>query len=329
MARIANKVIGIIGFEGANALDIVGPLEAFATASAMTSGPAPYTLRVLGLTRASFRTESGLRLVSDHALASVSNLDTLLIPGGPGLRETQTNALVQKWVRVHAARIRRVVSVCTGIYGLAPTGLLDGRHATTHWRFAADVLKKFPLIKLEADALHLKDGPFYTAAGITSGIDLALALIEEDLGQRTALCVARELVVYLKRAGGQSQYSEPLRYQMRTPDLFAELVAWIHGHLSRDLSNDALAQRVNMSSRHFSRRFIKELGCTPAAYVEQVRMQEAKQRLIVRAGTIEAVALSLGFRSADVFSRRFNLYFGILPKAFRARFGSSLSRPNV
>src|SRR6202011_3763539 len=163
-------------------------------------------------------------------------LDTLIVPGGRGLRDAQTNVAIVKWLKAKAAQTRRIVSVCTGIYGLAPTGLLDGRRVTTHWRFAADVAAHFPKLKVDPNALFLKDGCFYTSAGITAGIDLSLALIEEDYGPSVALAVARELVVYLKRSGGQEQYSAPLQHQIRSADRFADLVGWITANLHKDLS---------------------------------------------------------------------------------------------
>ena len=181
----------------------------------------------------------------------------MILPGGEGLRRPGVAARVAKAVRKRAPTLRRIVSVCTGIYGLAPSGLADGRRATTHWNFAADVAARFPAIRLEPDAIFIKDGPIYTSAGITAAIDLALALIEEDYGPRLALAVARDLVVYLKRAGGQRQYSEPLRFQARAGDRFADLAAWIIDHLDRDLTVEALAARAGLSPRQFNRRFSK------------------------------------------------------------------------
>jgi transcriptional regulator GlxA family with amidase domain len=329
--RKAARLVGVIGFDGVNALDIVGPLEAFTSASIVSAKDAradrPYEVNIIGLSRRPFTAESGIRLLADHCLEDAPAVDTLIVPGGPGLREVSTNATVAAWLRKHAPRTRRVASVCTGIYGLAATGLLDGRRATTHWRFAADVARRFPRVRLNADALFLKDGRYYTAAGVTAGIDLALALIEEDLGPRTALAAARELVVYLKRPGGQEQYSEPLKFQVRSLDTFADLVAWIHAHLDRDLGVECLAARACMSPRHFTRRFVAALGCTPAVYVESARLREARDRLTSTGQSVEEVASSLGFRSADVFRRRFAHHFGIAPSIYRDRFASTAHRP--
>ena len=212
--------------------------------------------------------------------------------------------------------------MCTGIYGLAPTGLLDGRRVTTHWSAAADIARRYPKLRVEADALFMRSGKFYTAAGITAGIDLALALIEEDLGATVALAVAREMVVYFKRPGGQSQFSEPLQFQLESCDRFRDLAVWIHSHLGTDLSTDRLASRACLSVRQFSRAFKQEFGTTPAAFVERARMAAASNRLSAspRATNVEAVARSVGYASADVFQRAFQRRFGVAPSTYRRHF---------
>ena len=312
------KVIGFLGYDGVTALDIVGPMEAFA---AVAEGDGRgYEVLILGLTDRPFTSESGLDLRPHRTVRDAPPLDTLIIPGGSGLRRPETNAGVAAWVAGQAGRIRRIASVCTGIYGLAPTGLLDGRRVTTHWRFARDLGRRFPRLRIDPDALYLKDGPFYTSAGITAGIDLALALIEEDHGPRMALAVARELVVYLKRPGGQEQFSEPLRFQLDSTDRFADLVAWMAGHLRHDLSVEALAERACLCPRHFSRRFKSAFGSTPAAFVEDLRLNEARRRLAAADQTIGGVAASVGFKSADSFRRAFERRFGVAPGAYRSRF---------
>ena len=221
-------------------MDVVGPTEVFASAGRadFTRGDSKghYRVHLIGLTTGSFCAESGLRFVPDCSLQDAPAMDTLIVPGGWGLRAASTNSAVAAWLRSSAPKIRRVASVCTGVYGLAPTGLLDGRRVTTHWRFAEDLVQRYPKLTVDAKALFIKDGRYYTSGGITAGIDLALALVEEDLGPRVALAVARELVVYLKRPGGQEQFSEPLRFQVHAADRFADLVAWISAHLGRDAS---------------------------------------------------------------------------------------------
>jgi transcriptional regulator GlxA family with amidase domain len=264
--------------------------------------------------------------VPSCALEDSPALDTFIIPGGSGLRRPRTNLKVTRWLKQRAARIRRVASVCTGIYGLAPSGLLDGLRATTHWRFAADVAGRFPKVQVIPDELFVKSGRLYTAAGVTAGIDLALALIEEDLGPGAALAVARELVVYLKREGGQAQFSEPLRFQNSARDRLGELAAYVAANLHDNLSVEALARRVALSPRQLSRRCRDDFGCSPAQLVRSLRLDEARRRLQARRSTVETVALSVGFSSADAFRRAFEQQFGLTPSAYRYRFLSA-TRP--
>lgn len=319
------KRIGFLGFDGITALDLVGPAEAFAAAVIDEGRGGPgrcYEVLTIGLTNKPFAAESGVVFKPQKTLQSAPPLDTLIIPGGSGLRKARTNAIVSAWLKKRSGRIRRVATVCTGIYGLAPTGLLDGRHVTTHWRFARDVAQRFPNLKVDPNALFLKDGCFYTSAGITAGIDLSLALIDEDYGPSVALTVARELVVYLKRSGGQEQYSEPLQFQAQSTDRFADLGAWMVGHLEQDLSVEALAERTRLSPRHFSRRFKVAFGSAPAAFVEELRLDTARQRLADSGVNIESVASSVGFHSADAFRRAFERRFDVTPSSYRSRFAS-------
>jgi transcriptional regulator GlxA family with amidase domain len=216
--------------------------------------------------------------------------------------------------------------VCTGIYGLAPTGLLDGRNAATHWAFADDVQRRFPKVRVDRDALFRKDERFYTSAGITAGIDLALAMVEEDLGPEAALAAAREMVVYLKRSGGQNQYSEPLRFQVESTDRFADVAAWIPTHLRGDLSVEGLARRACLSVRQFARAFKERFEVTPGAFVEEARLTEACRRLAARRSNIEAVARSVGYASDDAFRRAFERRFGVSPRDYRRRF-NLVSKP--
>jgi transcriptional regulator GlxA family with amidase domain len=318
--------VGFIGFDGVNAVDLSGPLEAFASANDLQTDqgrPRRYDTLVLGLSRRLFTTDSGLEIKPHATLADAPPLDTLVIPGGTGLRRPQTQAAVVAWVRAHAKRIRRIASVCTGIYGLAAAGLLDGRRVTTHWRFARAVAEQFPALKVEADAIFVQDGPYFTSAGVTAGIDLALALIEQDFGAQLALEVARDLVVYVKRDGGQEQYSQPLQFQVASSsDRLAALGAWIPAHLRQDLSVEALAAQACLSPRQFGRRFRKVFQTTPAEFVETLRLDEARRRLCAPGTSIAEVAESVGFASADAFRRAFERRFGVGPRAYRARFAS-------
>ncbi|HXC57077.1 MAG TPA: GlxA family transcriptional regulator [Rhizomicrobium sp.] len=309
--------IGLVCYDGLTALDLVGPQEVFDTANAQQ--PGAYELLVLSAGGKPVVSEAGLRIVPALSLAQAPPLDTILVPGGAGLRDPAVAAPIVAWLKARR-RTRRIASVCTGIYALAATGLLDGRRATTHWRFAADVARRFAKIRLEPDAIFLRDGNFHTSAGVTAGIDLALSFVEDDLGGATALAVARELVVYLKRAGGQMQYSEPLRFQARATDRFADLAVWMVANLKKDLSIEILAAHAGFGARHFSRRFTVVFGLPPAAYVEQLRLDEARKRLGAPHQTVDSVAASVGYASADSFRRAFERRFGIAPSLYRGRF---------
>ncbi len=326
----APRRIGFLAFDGLQAVDLVGPADAFGSdalhdggASGTTPASSPYQCVVIGLTGKRFTTSAGLRMEASVVAATARvRLDTLIVPGGEGLRRPGIAEAAAAWILAHAAGLRRIASVCTGIYGLAPNGLLDGRRVTTHWSAAADIARRYPKLRVEADALFMRSGKFYTAAGITAGIDLALALLEEDLGATAALAVAREMVVYFKRPGGQSQFSEPLQFQLESCDRFRDLAAWIHSHLSTDLSADRLASRACLSVRQFSRAFKQEFGTTPAVFVERARMAAASNRLSasLRATNVEAIARSVGYASADVFQRAFQRRFGVPPSTYRRHF---------
>lgn len=325
-SRPRTRRIGFLGYPQLTALDLVGPSEVFATAAAQlqaarpTSRPA-YEVIVLGLDSGAFRAESGLAFLPDATLADAPALDTLIVPGGCGLREPARLARVARWLRQRQRTLRRIASVCTGAWALAEAGLLDGLRATTHWRHADALARSYPKIRVEADTLYLREDRIYTSAGITAGIDLALALVEEDHGPSLALAVARELVVHLKRAGGQRQFSERLAMTVDAGSQLEELTAWMHDHLADDLSLGRLAERCHISPRQLARRFAATVGLSPAAYVERLRIDEASQ-LLLAGGSIERVAAAVGFRSADVFRRAFERRLGVSPQQFRARFGT-------
>ena len=316
--------VGLVGFDQVDALDLVGPAEAFASAQiqdAKGETVAAYEVVILGLTNACFVAESGIVFQPQKTLRYAPKLDTIIIPGGAGLRRAETNRAVARWIQERSEETRRVVSICTGIYALAVTGLLDGRRATTHWRFASDVARRFPHVRVEPNALFIQDGHFYTSAGVTAGIDLTLALIEEDLGRKAALRVARDLVVFLKRPGGQEQYSEPLRFQTMATDRLAELASWIATNPRRDLSVTVLAERACLSPRHFVRRFKETFKQTPGAFVRDRRLDEARRRLAAENLSVDAIADSVGFQSTDAFCRAFRQRFHITPTDYRRNFG--------
>ena len=323
------KRVGFLVYPGIQALDLAGPMDAFA-AAVMEDGDGRvsrcYETITIGLDAKIVAAESGLSIKPQYTLRTAPRLDTLVIPGGAGMRDPKTGAKAAAWIGGRARQLRRIAAVCTGVYGLAPSGLLDGRRVATHWQYAQDLQRRFPALNVEPDPLFVKDGAFYTSAGITAGIDLSLALIEEDFGPSVALSVARELVVYLKRPGGQAQYSEPLKFQTQSADRMADIASWIVANLQKNLSVEALAARAKLCPRQFTRRFRLAFGTTPAAFVESARIEEAQRRLAGYQGTVERVASSVGFRSDDVLRRTFERRLGITPSAYRTRFGAAPSQ---
>jgi transcriptional regulator GlxA family with amidase domain len=328
---MTHRRIGFLAFDGVQALDLIGPSDAFASDAFQALAtepdsdipPHPYDVAIIGLQGRRFTASSGIVMRANVTVPSNIQLDTLIIPGGTGLRRPGVAEYAAKWIRARSPHIRRVASVCTGIHGLAMTGLLDGRRVATHWDAVRDIERRFPKLRVEPDALFIKDGPFYTSAGISAGIDLSLALIEEDWGSQAALAVAREMVVYFKRPGGQQQFSEPLRFQFESTDRFADVITWVLSHLTADLSVQGLAKRAFLSPRHFARAFKERFGLTPAAFVEEARLAEAGRRLSSRTARVNSVARSVGYSGEDVFRRAFERRFGVSPSSYRSRFNTN------
>lgn len=316
--------IGIVGFEQVNAFDLAGPMEVFLDANTYSDAARPpYRMHLVAPTTDPIRTETGMTLVPAASFADAPAFDTILVPGGAGLREPATNALVAAWLKERIGTTRRMVSICTGIYGLAPTGALDGLCATTHWRFTDDVRRRFPAIRLEPASIYVRAGSIYSSGGISAGIDMTLALVAEDLGPRMAMAIAREMLVHVVRAGGQAQDSGPVREQARAPDRLADLVAWIGGNLDRDLSLEALAARAGVCERQLSRRFRAGLGESPAAFVQRLRIEAAREALIGGAMSVDAIAAMTGYASADALRRAFVRVHGMAPSEYRRAFRTS------
>jgi transcriptional regulator GlxA family with amidase domain len=317
--------IGILAYDGVQALDVAGPADVFTTANTILQHKTPpYEVLLLGTRKGALRTESGLSYYVGDTLPEAGLLDTIIVPGGSSLRlDPKVRSAVANWLRERARLARRVVSVCTGIYGLAESGLLDGRSVTTHWRYARDVQERWKAIRVDADAIFVKDGKFYTSAGITAGIDLSLALVEEDHGSEVALSVARELVVYLKRSGGQLQFSQPLLLQTRAQGKFGDIASWIRGNLDEDLTVEALAEHANLSLRQFNRKFKAFFGVTPADFVQELRLDEARWLLVNSDSAMDDLAANVGYRSDDTFRRAFERQFGVAPGEYRKRFGGA------
>ncbi len=247
-------------------------------------------------------------------------IDTLIVAGGTGTRRAEEDDALVEWIADAAKRSRRVASVCTGAFLLARAGLLDGRRATTHWASCADLATRYPAVTVEPDPIFVRDGNVVTSAGVTAGMDLALALVEEDLGREVALEAARWLVVFLQRPGGQAQFSAQLAAQTADRAPLRELQAWIPDHLDEDLTVPALARRSNMSDRNFARAFRRETGMTPAAYVETARVERARIALETGDLPVEAIAGQAGFGTVETMRRAFRRRVGVSPIDYRDRF---------
>jgi transcriptional regulator GlxA family with amidase domain len=309
----------VLAVECTESLDILGPVEVFDYADREV--PGSYRIQVVGpTTDGQITMSNGLRLGVGPLPEPPPRHDTLLVAGGEGARRATADPAIVDWISRASRRARRTTSVCTGSYLLAAAGLLDGRRATTHWGFCAGLAERYPTVEVDPDPVWVRDGDIWTSAGVTAGIDLALALVEDDLGAEVALAVARQLVVFLKRPGGQSQFSGALAAQQATRPALRELQAWIAGHLTDDLSVAALAARASLSERSFARAFRAEIGQTPAAYVETLRVERARALLEDGAESLEAVTRATGFTSPEVLRRAFHRRVGVSPAAYRERF---------
>ncbi|MEM8961284.1 MAG: DJ-1/PfpI family protein [Acidobacteriota bacterium] len=329
--RDQGRSVVVLLFEGIELLDFAGPTEAFHLANLAANARRPgagyqYRLQYLTLDKADrVTTSAGLELIA-HGVARdyTGDVDTLVIPGG-AIARLLTDSDAINVVKRLAGRARRAASVCSGAFVLASTGLLYGRKATTHWRGCGLLAERFPDIRVELDAIFVRDGKFYTSAGSTAGIDLTLHLVEEDLGRDVSMHVARDLVVFLKRQGGQAQFSHTLSVQGTHSDHFRALLAWIPEHLDDDLRVERLAERARMSTRNFMRRFPKEIGVTPARYVEQVRVEAAKRQLETTSRSLEEIAADCGFGGRDGMRRSFVRVLGVGPNVYRRRFHNEIS----
>ncbi len=330
--RFERRRVVIVAFDQAQLLDIAGPLQTFATTAELVAGRGPdvdprrrpYDLAVVSRAGGPVRTTSGL-VVETLPLAAVARrpVDTIVVAGGAGVHAACKDPRLVRWLVGAAARARRVCSVCTGAFLLAEAGVLAGRRAVTHWEFCARLQARYPDIRVEADPIYIRDGRFWTSAGITAGIDLALALVEADLGRAVALRSARHLVVFLKRPGGQAQFSEPLKAQAATigPDgQFATLHVWMAENLASDLSVERLAARAGMSPRHFARLYAARQGTTPAKAVELLRVEAARQALEDTTAPVKRIATLCGFVDEERMRRSFLRRLGLAPRDYRRRF---------
>ncbi|MGW3761703.1 GlxA family transcriptional regulator [Streptomyces sp. NPDC005131] len=311
-----HRSVLVVLFDGVQSLDVTGPMEVFGGAARFPD--VTYDLRTASLDGAPVRTSVGLTLVPDSSLADAEPPHTLLVPGGQGTRAPDP-ALVD-WLRVHAPHAERLVSVCTGALLLAEAGLLDGHRVTTHWVVAEHLARTYPDVEVDPDPIFVRDGKLATSAGVTAGIDLSLALVEEDFGRQIALTVARHLVVFLRRPGNQAQFSAQLTSQIACREPLREVQHWITEHPGDDLSVEALAARARLSPRHFTRAFQAETGQTPGRYVDRVRLEHARRLLEDTSDGVAHIAHACGYGTPEGMRRAFIKALGTAPAEYRRRF---------
>ncbi len=323
------KTIGFVAYPGVEIIDLCGPLDVFKHADCRVRPTGNldtpvYRLEVFAAQAGPVLTSTGLAIVAGQAFGTVDvEIDTLIVPGSPEISEALHDPVLIRWLRAMAPRVRRLVSVCTGAFLLAASDLLEGRRVTTHWFYSQRLAREYPTIKVEPDQIFVRDGAIYTSGGITAGIDLALALVEEDFGREIASQVARRMVMFLKRPGSQSQFSSFLTVEAVNRRDIRELQAWVLANPGADLSIEALAEHVAMSPRNFARLFQKETGTTPAKFVEQARLENARCKLLQATSPIEAIAEQCGFGNTERMRRSFQRMLRVSPHDYRARFRST------
>jgi transcriptional regulator GlxA family with amidase domain len=315
--------VEVLAFPNVQLLDVAGPLEVFTSANDLAARPhasPPYQVRIVAPEGAQIRAMSGLAFATEPLPDPAEPLDTLVVAGGRGVLSAAEDPAIVDWLRARAGQARRTASVCTGAFLLAATGLLDVRHAVTHWEHWDLLRRRHPAVTVERDPIFVHDGPIWSSAGVTAGIDLSLALVEEDLGRAIALAVARHLVVYLKRPGGQSQFSAALSLQS-ADDHFSELHGWIAEHVAEDLSLSRLAAQARMSERTFLRRYREATGLTPGRAIERLRVEAARQLLAETRQSAKRIAARCGFGTEETMRRSFARLQGVSPQDYRRRFG--------
>jgi transcriptional regulator GlxA family with amidase domain len=327
-AKPKPRTIVIVAVPGVQLLDVAGPLDVFAEAN-VQAGYAAYVLFVAAAEPGAIRSSSGVRLMPDRIIDRdfQEPIDTLLVAGCPNAAEVPADGGLVDWLRRRASRTRRFGSVCSGAFFLAAAGLLDGRRVTTHWAVADTLTRKFPSVSVDRDAIYVTDGKLRTAAGVTAGLDLALALVEEDLGRDTAMKVAGQLVMFFKRPGGQMQFTRKGAAVPAGRAALQELQRWVAANPGLDHSVASLAKRMELSPRHFARLFRAEVGITPATWVEEARVNAARRLLELGHEAPKQVAKHCGFADADTLRRAFVRHVGVTPADYRKRFARIVSAP--
>ena len=312
--------VAVVTFPSAQILDVTGPLEVFSSATRLLPG-AEYRTQVVSTSGGPVLASSGLSFSTTALPDVVQPVDTLVVAGGRYMDEACADEELLGHVRRLASSARRITSVCSGAFVLAATGLLDGRRATTHWAECHLLATAHPAVSVDGDAIYVRDGDVWTSAGVTAGIDLALALVAEDHGARAATAVARHLVVYLRRSGGQAQFSTLLAAQAAESEPVRELLAWLPDHLTADLTVPALARRVHLSERQFSRVFKAEVDVTPSEHVERLRLEAACQLLETTSHAVDHIARTCGFGAPETMNRAFRRRLNTTPGDHRRHFG--------
>ncbi len=327
VGRSALRVV-IVAVPPMRTLDVFGPAEVFGDANWLRGGDPAYKINIIsGCADRVVSNYLGTLVHTDRTYREYRGpIDTLLVAGCMGPRELRYEPGFLDWLRLQSARARRFGSICTGAFVLAKAGLLDGRRATTHWRWASGLAQDYPRVTVDPDPIYIRDGSCYTSAGVTAGIDLCLAFVEEDLGRPLALRVAQMMVVFLRRPGGQSQFSATLEAQTHENRPLGNLLAWLPDNLQRDLSVDSLARRAAMSSRNFARLFKQELGKTPAQHIEDLRLEAARRQLESTVRSMDEIADACGLASAEILRRMFRRRLQVTPGQYRASFGQSRVR---
>jgi transcriptional regulator GlxA family with amidase domain len=325
MAATTSRIVLFIAYPGVGLLDLTGPYTVFWSASWFLAqrGDRTYERRVATVRGGPVETTDGLTVMAEP-LSTFDDveIDTMVVPGALDLTAALNDRELLGWITTHAPRARRICSVCTGSFLLAEAGLLEGRRVVTHWQAGEALRARYPTLRLEPDAIFVRDDPMWSSAGVSAGIDLALALVQDDCGREIAISVARQLVVYLKRPGGQSQFSELLHIQARTDGAFADLHDWLAKHLDDEtISVETLARRACMSSRNFARVYKTKTGRTPAKAIELFRLETARRLLEDTDERIETIARRTGFGDEDRMRNTFQRHLNVSPRDYRERFG--------
>ncbi|WP_210249988.1 GlxA family transcriptional regulator [Labrys sp. KNU-23] len=321
MSGNETRTIAILALQGVQLLDVSGPMDVFAEANTQ-AGREAYRLRIVAQGAEAIRSSSGARLLADIVIGTDDGgpVDTLLVAGSPNAAVTAPDEAVVAWLKRVAATTRRYGSVCAGAFVLAAAGLLAGRQVATHWAVADRLARAYPDIAVDPDAIHIRDGRLRTAAGVTAGLDLALALVEEDLGREIAMRVAAQLVMFFKRPGGQMQFSRREEAVPAGRSALQELQRWVVANPAERHSVASMAGRLGLSPRHFARLFVTEVGVTPAGWVEATRISVARRWLETSGSPPKQVAAACGFANADMLRRAFMRHVGVTPADYRKRF---------